>query len=117
MKAIVNNITNKQRKAMLSEIRRQCVENTRQYEKELDSVVLYILHRHFGFGKERLGRFYDLMFKERYEMQRFFMDEDGECITEYAMRQELLKDGIDVDAMYNAQEDPHKFKISVIEKK
>lgn len=30
MKAIVNNITNKQRKAMLSEIRRQCVENTRQ---------------------------------------------------------------------------------------
>ncbi|MBO5701337.1 MAG: hypothetical protein J6S71_02755 [Clostridia bacterium] len=116
MRANVNKPTSAQRKAMLSEIRRQCVENTRKYEIELDSVTLYVLHRFFGFGKKRLQLFYSIMFKERKAMQDFFEDEDGECIAEYAMRQELRKDGIDVEKMYNEQVDPRKFKVIVKEK-
>lgn len=115
MRANVNKPTSAQRKAMLSEIRRQCVENTRKYEVELDSVVLYILHRHFGFGKKRLLRFYEAMYRERREMQDFFMDDDGECIAEYAMRAELKKDGIDVEKMYTDQEGSEKFKVFVKE--
>lgn len=113
MKANVNNLTNKQRKAMISEIRRQCVENTRQYEIEMDSVVLWVLHRCFGFGKKRIQRFYDAYFKERRAMQDFFEDYNGECMAEYAMREELKKIGVDVERMYNSQEDSQKFRITI----
>lgn len=113
MNAIVNKITNKQRKAMMSEIRRQCVENTRKYEIEMDSVTLWVLHRFFGFGKKRLQRFYDAYFKERRAMQDFFEDYDGECMAEYAMREELKKRGVDVEKMYSDQTDSQKFKITI----
>ena len=116
MKCNADKMTSRQRRAALAEIRRQCVENTQKYEIELDSVTLYILHRFFGFGRKRLQRFYDLMFAERQSMQDFFEDDDGDCIAEYAMRSELKKDGIDVEAMYNAKVDPRRFKVIVKEK-
>lgn len=109
MKAIVpTKTTVKQKKAMEVEIRRQCVEQTRKYETELDAVMLFVLHTEFGFGKQRLEKFYDKLFSVRREMQeRFQMGEDDDFAIDYFLKQ----DGIDVQAMYNAQEGKEKFKV------
>lgn len=45
-------MTRSQAHALEREIRRQCVEKTRHYEYMLDTVAVYVLHKHFGFGAE-----------------------------------------------------------------
>ena len=43
--------SNAELKAMQAEIRQQCLEQTEQYEAQLDVVTLYALNQVFGFGK------------------------------------------------------------------
>jgi hypothetical protein len=115
MKANVNKLTNAQKKAIEAECRRTAVEATRKYEVELDSVTLWVLHRCFGFGKKRLQRFYDNMFRERREMQEFFGDKD-DCVAEYAMRKFLKDEGIDVQQMYDNQINAERFHVKLVSK-
>lgn len=52
-------MSNKERQAMNEEIQKQ-IEAARQAEgDEFDAAVLWALHLCFGFGKERLRKFYD----------------------------------------------------------
>lgn len=83
------------------EARAQCIEQLRQYEMELDSVVLYVLNTEFGFGKGRLERFYHKMFEQRTAMQNEFGETDDSTIGEYAMRWILKEKGIDVEEMFS----------------
>jgi len=83
------------------EARKQCIEQLRQYEMELDSVALYVLHTKFGFGKKRLERFYDMLFEEREAMKAEFGKTDDATIGEYAMRWILKEQGIDVEEMFS----------------
>jgi hypothetical protein len=53
---------------------------------EIDSVTLWVLHNYFQFGKQRLEKFYDLMFQKRQEMQDEFGETDDSTIGEFAMR-------------------------------
>jgi predicted subunit of tRNA(5-methylaminomethyl-2-thiouridylate) methyltransferase len=81
--------------------REQCIEQLRQYEMELDSVTLYVLHTEFGFGKQRLERFYHKMFELREAMQAEFGETDDSTIGEFAMRHLLKNEGIDVEEMFS----------------
>lgn len=64
----------KEQKALDEEIKRQEVEIHRQFTDDYDYMVMWILHRHFGFGLTRLKRFYDIFsdeydaFEKHYEM-------------------------------------------------
>ena len=105
-------LTANERRKLVREIRAECVNQTRQYEVQLDLVMLYALHTHpkTKFGKKRLEEFYEFYFKMRREMQeRFQVDEDDDFAIDYFLKQ----DGIDVEAMYKAldQEDREKFKV------
>lgn len=46
-------------KAMKEEMRKQMAEYDRKNMNELDSCILWVLHEEFGFGPERLKRFYN----------------------------------------------------------
>ena len=104
-------LTAKERRKLVQEIRTECVNQTRGYEVQLDAVTLFVLHTEFGFGKQRLQKFYDALFKKRREMQERFQmpDEDDD----YAIFHFLMEDGIDVEQMYKEQDqrDREKFKV------
>lgn len=103
----------KDRKAINEEIRRQCIEQTEQYEAELDVVTLYTLNKVFGFGKKRLDRFYNEMFRLRDEMKEHYKMGDDDSMGDYAMYVKLKEKGIDVKQMYESQADSHRFKVKV----
>lgn len=48
-----------EKKAMDLEIRRQLADYTHNHELEMTSLILWQMHVQFGFGPERLRRFYD----------------------------------------------------------
>lgn len=48
-----------EKKAMNMEIQKQLAELNRKHEREIDSMILWVLHSQFGFGPERLKRFYN----------------------------------------------------------
>ena len=105
-------LTANEKRKLVREIRAECINQTRQYEIQLDSVMLFVLRNEFGFGKKRLEKFYNALFEKRCEMQeRFQVDEDDDFAIDYFLKQ----DGIDVEAMYKAldQEDREKFKVKI----
>lgn len=102
-------MTRSQAHALEREIRRQCVEKTRHYEYMLDTVAVYVLHKHFGFGAERLKRFYDALFTERKAMQERYQCEIGDDMAEYAMYCKLRDAGIDFKAMFEEHNEEHRF--------
>lgn len=102
----------KERKVLNEEIRRQCVEQTEQYEVELDVAVLYALHSAFGFGKIRLERFYKEMFRLRNEMKARYGTSADDTMGDFAMYIKLKERGVDVQQLYEEQNE-QKFKVKV----
>ena len=103
-------MTSRQAKALEGEIRRQCVAKTRQYEYLLDTVAVYVLHTQFGFGEQRLRKFYDALFAERKAMQERYEGSDSDDLAEFAMYWKLKEAGIDFKAMFEEHENEHRFK-------
>ena len=92
-------LTAAERKAMNIEIQRQLAEYERKRTGEIDSMILWVLHSEFGFGPERLKRFYDR-----------FADSLDELIKRYEMEDEdqvwlcthMLKEyGVDIEKWHN----------------
>lgn len=79
----------KEQAAIDREISRQCAEFDRKNADEIDALILWLLHEHFGFGMKRLRRFYDLFrvefdaLCERYEMDK----EDALWLCTYKLKQ------------------------------
>lgn len=106
-------LTQKEWKAVRDEIRAQCLEQTEQYEAQLDVVTLYALNQVFGFGKDRLERFYSEMFKLRREMKDYYGSGEDEGMGDFAMFVKLKEKGVDVEKMYREQAESQKFKVKV----
>lgn len=51
-------LTKTEEKALNMEIQRQLAEYDKKHEKEVVALILWALHEQFGFGEERLHRFY-----------------------------------------------------------
>lgn len=65
---------------------------------DLDTVVMWILHRRFGFGKDRCRRFYDEYKPTTGKFSEMYGD------AKYAvMREDLLRDGIDIETWVNGR--------------
>ena len=52
-------LSKKEQKVLDEKINQQIIENHRQFTDDFDYMVMWILHRYFGFGFDRLRRFYD----------------------------------------------------------
>ena len=68
-------LSSAEKKAMEMEIRRELAEYDRRHTAEMDALILWVLHEKFGFGIQRLRRFYNCFTKEienlldRYELK------------------------------------------------
>lgn len=65
-----------ERKAMDMEIRKQTAEYDRKNAIEIDALVLWVLHKRFGFGPERMKRFHDEFKIELQELLKRYEMED-----------------------------------------
>lgn len=117
MKALIpKKLTVAQQKALDREIRAQCVQRVKDYEIMLDAALIYALRQELGFGKERLKRIYDAMFRCREEAKEFYkyQEADGNEYratheeVAFAMLWELKQIGIDVEAWYEEHDSSNR---------
>jgi hypothetical protein len=79
--------------AMMHEINQQCLDADARYSLDIDTMVLWSLHRYLGFGAKRLRQFYEEMVTEHKAMREYYqMDEM------YPERYKLKEIGVDVEA-------------------
>lgn len=85
------------KEAMMKEINRQILEKDREYQLDVDTMVLWTLYQHYGWGKKRLREFYLAMFEEHLRMRDYYELDDL-----YPERQKLKeKVGVDIETWYN----------------
>jgi len=78
-----------EKSAMQLEIQRQLAEYDRKHVMEIDSLILWVLHARFGWGKKRLKQFYDSFSDEidaliaHYQMDK----EDGVWLCTYKLKE------------------------------
>lgn len=89
-------LTAAEQKAMNLEIQRQCAEFDKKNAREIDAMVLWVLHEVFGFGPERLRRFYN-SFNGQVEAlaERYQMTDDGDRV--WLCLHKLKEYGIDLE--------------------
>lgn len=90
--------------AMMKEIKAQCVEINREYELELDALVLWTLHTEQGWGLKRLLQFYEALIQERKQLHDFYTSDtptkDEAGIEYFAAAYHLKNYGLDIEAEY-----------------
>lgn len=87
-----------QKKAMNEEINRQILERDTTFSMDFDSTVLYVLHITFGFGKNRLRRFWEAFIKNHDELRQYYeMDSEDNA---WLCRRKLKEIGVDIEAWY-----------------
>ena len=88
-------MTAAEQKAMDREINRQLAEYIRKFEKNIDAVCLYVLHKELGWGAKRLRRFYDVFQPAlRALSDRYEMGVEDQC---WLCEKKLLAIGVDLD--------------------
>ncbi len=88
-------LTDAEQKAMLIEIRKQLASYGKKHERETDAIILWVLHTEFGFGPERLRRFYDAFAPCVNELiKRYELDDDDQA---WICTYKLKEYGIDLE--------------------
>lgn len=82
--------------AFNDEVNRQLAARTKDWYVNLDALILYTLHESFGFGKERLKKFFDNMLSNNEELMKYYQMND----VEFICKTKLKNIGVDVD-MWN----------------
>lgn len=88
-----------ERKALEEEVDRQCREKLKEYDQnhieEISAMLLYTLHEVFGFGEQRLKKFY-WAFDEQMDalLQRYEMGMDDKL---WLCSRKLKEIGIDIN--------------------
>lgn len=86
--------TAREREAMHKEVNRQLVEQMGELGTDVDALILWVLHVEFGFGKQRLKRFFDVFTKEYEYMGEYYdMPKDVPWIC----RTKLKEIGVDIE--------------------
>jgi len=86
-------MTPNMRMAMDHEINQQCLEADERLALDIDTMVLWTLHRHLGFGVKRLHDFYVAMAAEHRRMREYYQMDDM-----YPERSKLKELGVDLEA-------------------
>ena len=90
-------------KAMMEEIRRQCIEMNKDYEFELDSLFLFTLAEKRGFRKKRLDDSYKEVLRQRRKLHKYYAcSENKDAGIEYIAAKYKLENyyGYNVEENY-----------------
>ena len=80
--------------AIESAIKAQIAVYEREHALDVDAMILYALHTHLGFGKDRLKKFFDAFINDHKALiAHYEMPNDGA----YLSRVKLKEIGVDVE--------------------
>lgn len=82
--------------AMVHEINQQILQRDKEYQLDIDTMVLWSLKQFAGWGPKKLRAFYLFMFKEHLRMREFYELDDL-----YPERHKLKEKGVDIEAWYS----------------
>lgn len=82
--------------AMVHEINQQILERDKEYQLDIDTMVLWSLNRFAGWGPKKLRDFYFFMMDEHLRMREFYELDDL-----YPERHKLKEKGVDLEAWYS----------------
>lgn len=81
-------MSKEEKRALQAEVSRQARQISDRFALELDATILWALHDEFGFGAERLRRFYDCVYNNREALlRRYDMHDDAEFILLHKLRE------------------------------
>lgn len=83
------------KKAMMHEIHQQVLEMDRQYQLDVDTMVLWGIRQYTGWGPKKLKDFYLFMFNEHMRMREYYEMDDT-----YPERKKLKDIGVDIEKWY-----------------
>lgn len=83
------------RKAVMHEINQQILARDKEYQLDIDTMVLWSIKQYTGWGPKKLRDFYLFMFKEHLRMREFYEMDDT-----YPERYKMKEKGMDVEAWY-----------------
>ena len=83
-----------QKKALKIEASRQVYEARDRLFNDMDAVILWALHEEFGFGADRLKRFYQSFILNYRELQNHYELGDD---TPFVCKERLRQIGVDVE--------------------
>ena len=96
-------LTAVERKAMELEINRQIAEKDKQYQENVDALVLYVLMSRYGWRKKRLRKFWNAFIEEHKALREYYlMDEPGD--NEWLAHRKLNQIGVDIHQWYKEDE-------------
>lgn len=81
--------------AAIHEIDQQILERDKAFSLDIDSMVLWALHIHCGWGKKRLEDFYRVMLSEHIRMREYY-EIDDTFPERYKLKE---RRGVDVEAL------------------
>ena len=81
--------------AMMHEIDQQILQRDKDYQLDIDTMVLWSLKQFAGWGSKKLKAFYYFMFKEHLRMREFYELDDL-----YPERHKLKETGVDLEEWY-----------------
>lgn len=84
-------------------VREEVLRVENEFRSDIDAMILYTLHAHYGWGKKRLRRFWDAFMEEHKALREFYqMSGPGE--NAYLAKRKLKQIGVDLDA-WEAEDD------------
>lgn len=87
-------LTPKQNNAIESAVKAQIAIYEKEHALDVDAMILYALHTHLGFGKDRLKKFFDAFINDHKALiAHYEMPDDGA----YLSRVKLKEIGVDVE--------------------
>lgn len=60
----------------IKEVNQQILQRDLEYSLDIDTMILWTLHAHYGWGKKRLEDFYEKLLKEHTRMREYYQIED-----------------------------------------
>lgn len=81
--------------AMIHEINQQILKKDKDFQLDIDTMVLWSLKQFAGWGPKKLKEFYYFMFQEHLRMREFYELDDL-----YPERYKLKEKGVDVEKWY-----------------
>ena len=75
------------------EVNRQLEERSKEWYADLDALILYVLHEEFGFGRDRLMRFFYSLIDTNEALIDHYRLKD----TEFVCKTKLREIGVDID--------------------
>lgn len=87
-------LTSDQQNAIESAVKAQIAIYEKEHALDVDAMILYALHTHLGFGKDRLKKFFDAFINDHKALIAYYeMPNDGA----YLSRVKLKEIGVDVE--------------------